>query len=127
MAWLSVVRTASHKARLGQALRTIRSRLRLTLAETSARTGVAVSTLSKVENGQLSLTYDKLVQLSEGLEIDIATFFDPIPANGEEPDACSRRPAAASRVAARACWSRRPTTTTAISAPISRARAWCRS
>ena len=86
---MSVARTASHKARLGHALRTIRSRLSLTLAEASARTGVAVSTLSKVENGQMSLTYDKLVQLSEGLEIDISTFFDPIPTNGEE-----RRPAA---------------------------------
>lgn len=84
MASLSAVRTASHKARLGHALRTIRSRLGLTLAQTSARTGVAVSTLSKVENGQLSLTYDKLVQLSEGLEIDISTFFDPIPDNGQE-------------------------------------------
>ena len=52
----------------------------LTLAETSARTRLAVSTLSKVENGQLSLTYNKLVQLSEGLEIDISTFFDPVPA-----------------------------------------------
>jgi transcriptional regulator with XRE-family HTH domain len=83
---VSVARTARHKARLGHALRTIRSRLRLTLAETSARTGVAISTLSKVENGQMSLTYDKLVQLSEGLEIDISTFFDPIPINGERPD-----------------------------------------
>ena len=67
------------KARLGHALRTIRSRMRLTLADVSARTGVAVSTLSKVENGQLSLTYDKLVQLSEGLEVDIAVFFDADP------------------------------------------------
>jgi transcriptional regulator with XRE-family HTH domain len=56
----------------------------LTLAETSARTRLAVSTLSKVENGQLSLTYNKLVQLSEGLEIDISTFFDPVPASGED-------------------------------------------
>lgn len=87
MATLSVVRPASHKARLGHALRTIRARMGLTLAETSARTGLAVSTLSKVENGQLSLTYDKLVQLSEGLEIDISTFFDPVPANGEGHDA----------------------------------------
>lgn len=83
MTSLGTVRPASHKARLGRALRTIRTRMGLTLAETSARTGLAVSTLSKVENGQLSLTYDKLVQLSEGLEIDISTFFDPAPLNGE--------------------------------------------
>jgi transcriptional regulator with XRE-family HTH domain len=93
MASLSDVRPGSHKARLGRALRTIRARMRLTLAETSARTGLAVSTLSKVENGQLSLTYDKLVQLSEGLEIDISTFFDPLPATGEDhaPQPTARR------------------------------------
>ena len=66
--------------------------LSLTLAETSARTGVAVSTLSKVENGQMSLTYDKLVQLSEGLEIDISTFFDPIPDQRRAAATCSHRP-----------------------------------
>jgi transcriptional regulator with XRE-family HTH domain len=67
------------KARLGTTLRTIRTRMRMTLADVSARTGLAVSTLSKVENGQLSLTYDKLVQLSEGLEVEIGVFFDPAP------------------------------------------------
>ena len=87
MAATARIGIGSHKARLGHALRGIRARLGFTLAETSARTGVAVSTLSKVENGQLSLTYDKLVQLSEGLGIDISTFFDPIPANGEDPAA----------------------------------------
>lgn len=93
MAASGLIPTASHKARLGRALRTIRARMGLTLAETSARTGLAVSTLSKVENGQLSLTYDKLVQLSEGLEIDISTFFDPIPPNGEghDPQPTARR------------------------------------
>ena len=82
--------------------------MRLTLAETSARTGVAVSTLSKVENGQLSLTYDKLVQLSEGLEIDISTFFDPVPANGEEHDAAADGPPQHHAARRRVCWSRRP-------------------
>lgn len=87
MAAAKIVRTGNHKARLGHALRAIRARMGLTLAETGARTGIATSTLSKVENGQLSLTYDKLVQLSEGLEIDISAFFDPIPTNGEDPAA----------------------------------------
>src|SRR5215212_1490394 len=71
--------TTTPKARLGAALRAIRSQMRLTLADVSARTGVSVSTLSKVENGQLSPTYDKLVQLSEGLEVDIGAFFDARP------------------------------------------------
>ena len=83
----AAARIGSHKARLGHALRGIRARMGLILAEASARTGVAVSTLSKVENGQLSLTYDRLIQLSERPEIDISTFFDPIPASGEDPTA----------------------------------------
>lgn len=74
------------RARLGRALRTIRSGLGISLADVSLRTGVSVSTLSKVENGQLSLTYDKLVQLSEGLEVDIGVFFDA------EPVAPDRQP-----------------------------------
>jgi len=35
---------------------------------------VAVSTLSKVENDQMSLTYDKLLQISEGLGLSLAEF-----------------------------------------------------
>ncbi|MFO1037591.1 MAG: XRE family transcriptional regulator [Geminicoccaceae bacterium] len=73
------------KARLGQALRNIRQRHHWTLAEVSARTGLAVSTLSKVENGQLSLTYDKLVQLSEGLEVDIGVLFGAQPGEPRKP------------------------------------------
>jgi len=69
----------SPKARLGRALKSIRSQLKLTLADMSARTGVSVSTLSKIENGQLSPTYVKLVQLSERLELDINAFFSEAP------------------------------------------------
>lgn len=67
------------RARLGRALRAIRAELGISLADVALRTGVSVSTLSKVENSQLSLTYDKLVQLSEGLGIDISVFFNETP------------------------------------------------
>ena len=59
----------------GRALREIRNENRWTLAEVSARTGLPISTLSKVENGKLSLSYDKLVRISQGLGIDIARLF----------------------------------------------------
>ena len=39
MAAAKVVRIGNHKARLGHALRAIRARMGLTLAETGARTG----------------------------------------------------------------------------------------
>jgi transcriptional regulator with XRE-family HTH domain len=65
----------AHKARLGTALRNLRKERGWTLQEVSDRTGVAVSTLSKAENDQMSLTYDKLVQLTEGLGVDISLLF----------------------------------------------------
>jgi transcriptional regulator with XRE-family HTH domain len=65
----------AHKARLGVALRNLRKERGWTLQEVSDRTGVAVSTLSKAENDQMSLTYDKLVQLTEGLGVDISLLF----------------------------------------------------
>lgn len=46
-----------------------------TLVEVSERTGIPVSTLSKVETGKMSLSYEKLVRLSRGLDIDIARLF----------------------------------------------------
>lgn len=63
------------KASLGDFLREIRMRNRWTLSEVSAMTRLAKSTLSKVENNQMSLTYDRIVQLAEGLKVDIVELF----------------------------------------------------
>lgn len=41
-----------------------------TLAEVSRRTGVAISTLSKIENGQTQPAYSVMTRLAAGLEID---------------------------------------------------------
>lgn len=60
----------------GRALRALRKRKNWTLAEVGLRTGLPVSTLSKIENGKMSLSYDKLARLSAGLEIDIAQLFE---------------------------------------------------
>jgi hypothetical protein len=49
---------------LGSLLRGLRSRKGWTLKEMSERTGIPVSTLSKVEHDRLTLTYDKLLQIS---------------------------------------------------------------
>jgi len=74
--------------RLGAALRTIRRERSWTLAELSRRTGLSISTLSKVERDHVSLTYEKLLQLTEGAGIDIGALFAPDPAsNGSEPSA----------------------------------------
>ncbi|HLK23618.1 MAG TPA: XRE family transcriptional regulator [Caulobacteraceae bacterium] len=62
-------------AKPGAVLRRLRLEHNWTLAEVSRRTGLPVSTLSKVENDKLSLSYDKLVRIAQGLEIDIARLF----------------------------------------------------
>ncbi|HEY1091275.1 MAG TPA: XRE family transcriptional regulator [Burkholderiaceae bacterium] len=63
---------ASQNTTPGDHIRSVRKRLGLTLAELNARTGLAVSTLSKLEKGNVSLSYDKLMLLSRGLGVDMA-------------------------------------------------------
>ncbi len=60
---------------LGRRLKRWRQQHGLRISDVGARTGLAVSTISKVENGAMSLTYDKLLQLAKGLSIDIAELF----------------------------------------------------
>jgi DNA-binding Xre family transcriptional regulator/quercetin dioxygenase-like cupin family protein len=62
-------------ARPGAVVRAMREQRGWTLADVSERTGLSVSTLSKVENGKMSLTYDKLYRISRGLDIDIGQLF----------------------------------------------------
>jgi transcriptional regulator with XRE-family HTH domain len=73
----------SSLARPGAALKALRRKHGWTLAEVSRRTGLPPSTLSKIENDKMSLTFDKLARLSTGLRIDIATLFNGEP--GAEP------------------------------------------
>ena len=64
-------------AKPGAALQNIRTQKGLTLSEMSLRTGLPVSTLSKIENDKMSLTYDKLARISTALEIEIGQLFAP--------------------------------------------------
>jgi transcriptional regulator with XRE-family HTH domain len=71
-------------------LRSLRARNGWTLKEMSQRTSIPVSTLSKVEHDRLTLTYDKLVQLSQRLNIRISELFaDPLAE--AEPAVTARR------------------------------------
>ena len=60
---------------LGSLLRAIRSRKDWTLKEMSAHSGIPVSTLSKVEHDRLTLSYDKLQQLSRRLGMRMSELF----------------------------------------------------
>jgi transcriptional regulator with XRE-family HTH domain len=68
-------RSVNTKAKPGSVLKGLRLANGWTLAEVSRRTGLPVSTLSKVENDKMSLSYDKLARISRGLEIDIGQLF----------------------------------------------------
>jgi transcriptional regulator with XRE-family HTH domain len=54
-----------------RALRNVRMAQGLSLRGLSARTGLPYSTLSKLENGKMALTYDKIVRLAQALNVDI--------------------------------------------------------
>ncbi len=63
--------------KLGQRLKEIRKSLGLTLEEASKKTGLARSTLSKIENEQISPTFQVMQKLTHGLQIDIPQLFAP--------------------------------------------------
>ncbi|AKM10895.1 helix-turn-helix domain-containing protein [Croceicoccus naphthovorans] len=69
-----VVSTDDHPT-LGKLLRRLRDRNGWTLKQMSAETGIPVSTLSKVEHDRLTLTYDKLLQVSQKLGIRVSELF----------------------------------------------------
>ncbi len=75
---------------LGQLLRNLRARNGWTLKEMSGRSGIPISTLSKVEHDRLTLTYDKLLQLSQRLRIRMSELFAE-PGESDEAPVTARR------------------------------------
>ena len=71
----SGLQTNVEPLQLGKRLREIRQSLSLTLEEASQRTGLARSTLSKIENEQISPTFTAVQKLANGLQIDIPQLF----------------------------------------------------
>jgi len=63
-----------HKT-VGERLRSTRKSHSLTLAALSALSGIAVSTISKAERGDIALTYDKFAALAQALRIDFDKLF----------------------------------------------------
>lgn len=60
---------------LGERVRALRKGLGLTLEQAAKEAGLARSTLSKIENGQMSPTYDALKKLAGGLAITVPQLF----------------------------------------------------
>ncbi|MCY4487551.1 MAG: XRE family transcriptional regulator [Deltaproteobacteria bacterium] len=59
-------------SQLSKLLRRIRRENDWTLAAVAERTGIAVSTLSKIENNQTSPNFDVLIRLCEGIGLDLS-------------------------------------------------------
>lgn len=77
--------------RPGAALKALRTEKGWSLAEVSRRTGMPISSLSKVENDKMELTLDRLMRISVALEADIAGLFTPPSAQYAHTEASGRR------------------------------------
>lgn len=62
---------------LAQRVRSLRKERGWTLERAAEHAGLARSTLSKIENGHMSPTYDALKKLASGLEISVPQLFTP--------------------------------------------------
>jgi len=62
---------------LGARVRELRKEQGWTLEQAARQAGLARSTLSKIENGQMSPTYDALKKLATGLRISVPQLFTP--------------------------------------------------
>lgn len=80
----AAVMTSIHPT-IGSLLRALRARNDWTLKEMSERCAIPLSTLSKVEHDRLTLTYDKLLQISQRLGMRMSDLFAEANATAEPP------------------------------------------
>jgi len=84
-------RGAKPLIRPGAALKALRNKHGWSLAELSRRTGLPVSSLSKVENDKMDLTLDKLLRVGTALETDLAHLIAPLSSPGTHGEPAGRR------------------------------------
>ena len=75
---------------IGGLLRSLRARKGWTLKQMSEHSGIPLSTLSKVEHDRLTLSYDKLLQLAQRLQLRMSELFAE-EAEAPEPAVTARR------------------------------------
>lgn len=83
----SARRPRSENFHLGRRLRQLRRERGMTLEDAGRLTSLAASTLSKIENDQMSPTFDVVQKLAAGFDIDITELF----ASNAGHDAAGRR------------------------------------
>jgi transcriptional regulator with XRE-family HTH domain len=84
-------KSARNDSHPGYVLRAARIDQGLSLRALAARIGLPFSTLSKLENGKMALTYDKLVRLAQGLNVDIGSLVSGAPQVETAPPGIGRR------------------------------------
>lgn len=62
----------------GERLKALRKSYGWTLIDLAERSGVAVSTISKAERGQISLTYDSILKLAYGFSIEMSELISDV-------------------------------------------------
>ncbi len=72
---------------LGERIKYLRTQQKLTLGKLSKRADIAKSTISKIENSQMSPTYDLLQKLSNGFGLDLTELIS----NNSAPSFLGRR------------------------------------
>jgi transcriptional regulator with XRE-family HTH domain len=85
---------ATEKSTLGALIRLVRQQNNWTLRQMSAKVGIPLSTLAKVEADKLSLTYDKLQQFTSRLGMTMTEFLgqaEARPAEAEQRVITARR------------------------------------
>ncbi len=71
------VEESAEPLNLGSRVRELRKSKGWTLEQAAQHAGLARSTLSKIENGQMSPTYEALKKLATGLQISVPQLFTP--------------------------------------------------
>ncbi len=89
------------QARIGRAIRHHRQKLGLPLAKLAARLGVATSTLSKLENGLLPITFQRLDSITRALSVDMAALLADDPPEGSAASVAQPATAAPEKFGAR--------------------------
>ncbi|MGO2131776.1 MAG: helix-turn-helix domain-containing protein [Halomonas sp.] len=60
---------------IGKSLKALRLSKELTIAQVAAASGTSAASISRIENGRLSPTYDVIVGLASALEVEVSELF----------------------------------------------------
>ncbi|THH36144.1 XRE family transcriptional regulator [Aliishimia ponticola] len=79
-----------HRTAFGDRVQQLRKSQNLTLLQVSQASGLAVSTISKIENSHLSPTYDVMLKLSAGLGTELVSLLENSPTLAPKPASSGR-------------------------------------